>query len=175
MQSETKTALWGAVIALLLQIILAPNIVLFGAVPNFLVVYAIVVSMLLPVDGTLVLCFCLGLISDLLGYGPVGSLSLLLVIAGFAAGRAYQTFGNGQLLMSLLMLVVLTLLVNVLYAAFLIGLSSGMSFGDAFLYRALPCSLYECVLGLLAYPILSHFLVDRRATMGSDTPSLRLR
>lgn len=175
MQSETKIAVGGAIVAVLLQVILAPNIALFGAVPNFLIVYALVVSMTLPTDGMLVMCFCLGLISDLLGYGPVGSLAFLLVLSGFFAGRMYQMFGNGQMIMALITLVVFAFLTNIFYAAFLIGLTSDVSFADAFLYRALPCSLYECVLGLLVYPIMSHLLVDRRATMGSETPSLRLR
>jgi rod shape-determining protein MreD len=151
MQPEAKISIVGAVVIFILQIVVAPNIALFGIVPNLLLIYAIVVAMLLPTNSSLVLAFVCGLASDLLGFGPVGSLAFLLVVAAFA------------------------LVVNLLDALFILGASAALSPLDAFLYRALPCTLYECVLGLLIYPLMSHLLVGRAPTMGSATPSLRFR
>lgn len=46
MRSELLPVVVGAVAALLLQIVLAPNIAVFSAMPNFLVVYVLVVGVL---------------------------------------------------------------------------------------------------------------------------------
>ena len=40
----------GAVVALLLQIVVAPNIALFSAQPNFLLAYVLVVAIARPLD-----------------------------------------------------------------------------------------------------------------------------
>lgn len=38
----------GAVVAVLLQVVVAPNIALFGAMPNFVVAYALLVAIVRP-------------------------------------------------------------------------------------------------------------------------------
>ena len=57
----------GAVIAVLLQIVVAPNIALFSVQPNILLAYVLVVAIVRPADAGPVLPFALGLICDLLG------------------------------------------------------------------------------------------------------------
>ena len=74
----------------------------------------------------------------------------------------------------LLLLVVLALAVDVLFGAFLLGLSPSLSVVDAMVYRALPCALYDCVLGLLLYPLAARATGGRQAQMTSVTPD-RLR
>ena len=44
--------------------------------------------------------------------------------------------------------------------------------GEAFLYRTLPCMLYDCVIGLLLYPIAARLMVDRPRVQ-PGTPVLR--
>ena len=44
--------------------------------------------------------------------------------------------------------------------------------GEAFLYRTLPCMLYDCVIGLLLYPIAARVMVDRPRVQ-PGTPVLR--
>ncbi len=175
MQHETTIAVVGAIIAVVLQVVLAPNIAIFSAMPNFLVVYTLVLSMLMEGDSFIVFAFVLGMTSDLLGYGPVGSMAFLLIIASFAASRAFAVFGNGTVFVPLAVLMILSMLAEIFYAVFVV--TSGMTSGviDAFLYRAFPCALYDCVVGLLIYPIMSHFLVTEQATMGSATPTAHLR
>ena len=62
----------GAIIAVVLQIALAPNIALFGVVPNFIMAYVLIVSIVCPDQSGPVFAFVLGLLFDLLGTGPVG-------------------------------------------------------------------------------------------------------
>ena len=87
----------GAVVALLLQIVVAPNIALFSAQPNFLLAYVLVVAIARPLDAGPVLPFALGLVCDLLGSGPVGGYAFLFVIVSFIASRAFSVLDNDTL------------------------------------------------------------------------------
>ena len=164
MQRETRIAVVGAFVAVILQIVLAPNIAFASIVPNILIVYAIVVAMCLPASASLWIAFFMGLASDLFGFGMIGSLSFLLVIATFTASRLYGAIADGRL--------VFILAVNMLYAAFLIGASS-TSILDAFIYRALPCTVYECAIGLVLYPLMSRLLEARTHWIGTAAASLK--
>lgn len=170
MNRDSLAVAIGAAIAVLAQIIIAPNITILAAVPNFLAAYALVVAIVRPTNSSLVLAFVLGLIFDLLGSGPVGLMALLLVLATFAASRAFMVLNNDTLFMPLVILVVSMLAIEMLYAVFLIGLGYASSLVDAFLYRALPCALYDCVIALVFYPLALRFLVSG-STVGAASPS----
>ena len=122
----------GAVVALLLQIVVAPNIALFSAQPNFLLAYVLVV-----------------------------------------ASRAFSVLDNDTLFMPVTIFVVATFAAEMLYGALLIGLGLSASPVDAFLYRALPCTLYDCVVGLVLYPIIARLLASGAQDRGPRTPRLR--
>ena len=62
---------------------------------------------------------------------------------------------------------------EMLYGALLIGLGLSASPVDAFLYRALPCTLYDCVVGLVLYPIIARLLASGAQDRGPRTPRLR--
>lgn len=155
MPNERLRIAIGAVIAVLLQVLLAPAIAIYSAVPNFLIVYTLLIAMVVPDEDHYVLAFVMGLTSDLLGYGPVGALAFLLILASFAASRLHAAFANGTVFVPLIVMVVTIALVELLYAVFVIGFGAGLSVFDAFVYRALPTTLYDCVLGILLYPLLS--------------------
>ena len=151
----------GAVIAVLLQVVVAPNIALASALPNFVLAYALVLAAVRPDRTGPVLAFVLGLVFDLLGSGPVGAMAFLLVLVTFLASRAFSVLDNDTLFMPLVILVVSTLVVELFYAVFLMG--TGFSAGplDVFLYRALPCALYDCVVALVMFPLALRFLASR--------------
>lgn len=147
----------GAVIAVLLQIIVAPNIALFSAMPNFILVYVLVVAILRPQQCGYVMPFVLGLLFDLMGTGVVGAMAFLCVLATFLSSRAFLVLQNDTLFMPLATLMISSLAVEMLYGAFLLSNGMDVSALDAFVYRGLPCALYDCVVGLIAYPIAAHF------------------
>lgn len=171
MSREMKLIVIGGIVTVLLQVVIAPNIAIFQVVPNFMLVYSLVIAMLLPRDSVLVLAFALGLTSDLLGYGPVGGLAFLLTLAAFAAQRLHAVFGHDTVGAPLAILIALSLVVDILYAAFLLVLSASLSPLDAFVYRALPCALYDAVLGLILYPLASRFIQGVQPTMKPVGPS----
>ena len=162
----------GAVIAILAQIIIAPNIALFSAMPNFVVVYALLVAIVRPGASGPVLPFVLGLVFDLVSGGPVGAMAFLLVLVTFLASRAFVVLDNDTLFMPLVTFVVGALVVEVLYGAFLLALGFDASFLEVFLYRALPCALYDSVVGLILYPLATRVLAGA-APAQPGTPRLR--
>lgn len=162
----------GAAIAVLAQIIIAPNIALFSAMPNFVVVYALLVAIVRPGASGPVLPFVLGLVFDLVSGGPVGAMAFLLVLVTFLASRAFVVLDNDTLFMPLVTFVVGALVVEVLYGAFLLALGFDASFLEVFLYRALPCALYDSVVGLILYPLATRVLAGA-APAQPGTPRLR--
>lgn len=170
---ENVVILIGAIVATLLQIIVAPNIALFSATPNFMVAYALVVALVRPNDAGPVLPFVLGLISDLLGGGPVGATALLLTLASTVASRAFALLDNDTLFMPLAILVAGSLLVEVFYGVILMALGLSVGFLEAFIYRALPCALFDCIIGLILYPLLARLFAGAAQSQQPGTTRLR--
>lgn len=169
---ETVTAVIGGIIAVLLQIIVAPAIALFAAVPNFIVAFCVVRAVATPGYAGAVLPFVCGLVFDLMGGGPVGGMALVLVLVTFLASRLYTALDNDTLFMPVAILLASTVLVEVLYGIVVVASGAGVPFGEAFLYRTLPCMLYDCIIGLLMYPIAIHVMVGK--PLGQPgTPLLR--
>lgn len=162
-ERTTIIVIIGAVVAVLLQLLVAPNIVLFYATPNFMLAYVLVVAIAKPADAGIILPFVLGLFYDALGTGPLGGMALLFMLVSFIAARIFMTLDNDTLFMPLVILVIATLTVEVMYGGLLILLGLPVSPLDALLYRALPCSLHDCVFALIMYPIMVRLLRD-------DTP-----
>lgn len=169
-ERNTVVVVVGAVLVVLLQLMVAPNIVLFNAVPNFMLAYVLVVAIAKPDQAGLVLPFVLGLLYDLLGDGPVGGMALLFTLVSFVAAQIFLILDNDTLFMPLVILIVATLIVELAYGGLLILLGLPVSPLDALLYRALPCSLYDCVFALIMYPIVVRLLRDNTSFSASKLP-----
>ncbi|WP_172136673.1 rod shape-determining protein MreD [Adlercreutzia sp. ZJ473] len=161
----------GAAMAVLLQVVVAPHIALFAAVPNFMLAYALVIAVTRAQSCGLVMPFVLGLLFDLIGGGPVGACALLLVLATFLLSRASALVDNGTLFMPLAMLLVSSLAVELLYGVLLMACGMDVSPLQALVYRGLPCALYDAVIGLVMFPLVVRFVV-RRGTQQPGTPTI---
>lgn len=169
---ENVAGFIGAVVAVLLQIVVAPSIALASVVPNFIAVYCVVRAVCCPARAGVVMPLVLGLLFDLIGGGPVGAMAFVLVLVTFFASRVYEAVNNDTLFIPAAILLVSIMLVETLYAMIVVATGAGVSIADAFLYRALPCLLYDCVIGLLFYPIAARVLVEK--PLGQPgTPILR--
>lgn len=167
---ETFPVVIGAVIAVILQIIIAPAIELFAAMPNFITVYCLLVVIVRPTASGPVLPFVLGFINDLCVGTPVGSSSLALVLVCFVAARAFAVLNNDTVFIPLLVMVVAAFLIELIMGLFALSFGAATGLLDALIFRALPCGLYDCVIGLLLFPPASRFLVPP-SPMGSGTPA----
>lgn len=162
----------GAVIMVIAQIVLAPLITLFSAQPNFLLAYVLVISIICPHKIGSLLPFVLGLVYDCLGTGPFGGMAFLFVLASFIVARAFLVLDNDTLFMPLALFIVAALVVEMIYGGILIAFGLGVTPLEAFLYRAFPCALYDCVAGLVLYPLVSRFVSGGRQKRGPSTPRL---
>lgn len=176
MEGRPIIAAIGAVVALALQIVLAPNIAIMGVMPSFIIAYVVALAMLLPGLPSYLIAFCLGMFSDLLGYGPVGALPFILLIAVFSIDRAQATFGNGTLFVACIILVVFVLLVHFLHAAFMVAITSTYTVAEAFQLVAIPQGFYDCVIALLIYLAMRRVFVPSQSfSVGSGISNIRLR
>ena len=172
---ETVVLIAGGVVAFVLQTVLAPNISVLGAMPNFALVYVACAAMLRQSDAIVVVAFFLGLVTDLTSGGTVGVMAALLTLAAFIASRASALLGNETVTVSLLISIATSLAVEAIYAFFYM-VTAGVSAPDALIMRALPCALYDCAMVLIIMPLLS-FVFARTAPSHTapDSSTVRLR
>ncbi len=163
----------GAVVALLLQIIVAPNIALFSSMPNFIVAYVLIAAILRPQNASPVLPFVLGLSFDLLAGGPLGAMSFLLVLASFCASRTFAALDNDTAFIPLAIFAVGALAVETLYAVLIVATGTDVSMLDALVHRALPCTLFDCVIGFIMYPFLVRAFASASQQQQPGTTRLR--
>jgi len=156
----------GGVVALILQVALAPNAAIFGAQPNFVLVYLIAVSLFNRSDAVALLAFVLGLAFDSVSMHPFGLMAALALIATFVASRAFRLLDNDSVLVSIAVSMLCAVLVECAYAAAYVLLGADVPFGGALVGRALPCALYDCAMTLLFIPLLHHALMERSERPG---------
>ncbi len=157
-ERRTLVVIIGALLAVILQIVVAPAITVFSAQPNFMLAYVLTVSIVCPHQAGPVLPFVLGLLYDLMGTGPVGAMALLFTLASFGASRVFVVVENDTLFMSLAILAGMLFGVEMCYGLILMLMQLPVSLADVFLYRALPCALYDCIIGLLIMLVMMHVL-----------------
>lgn len=161
--------------SLALQLILTPSISIFGAMPDFVLVFVGVAAMFRPTDSTMAVGFALGMVYDLVLSGTPGVMAALLALVAFCASRASMRLGNDTLSVSLLITMASSLLVETCYALFYVA-TTDVSAADALLMRALPCALYDCAVCLIVLPVLSA-LFSRGASIHAapESSTIRLR
>lgn len=153
-----------SVIAVLLQIILAPNLQIGNAVPNFIASFVIAYVLAYAQRPHYVLAFVLGLVADLLGNSAVGLSSLCLLIVAFVEGSAGRVLRSDNLLLSVVVLLIAAFAVDLVYGLFMVG-TGVAGFSDAMLYRVLPCTLYDATIAFVWYLILMHRAAPLRVGM----------
>lgn len=151
--SERIFVIVGALVVVVLQLFVAPYLSIAGAVPNFLLAFAMAVAIARGSSAGCLLPFLLGLVYDFVGGGPVGGMALVLMVVSVAAARGFQLVDNDSLFMALVPLAIGVLIVEVAYGALVLALGYQASLADMLIYRALPCFLYDFVLGCILYLI----------------------
>lgn len=147
-----------AVVAVLLQLMLAPYIAIAGAVPNFVAVAAILVAVVRHDNFGCALPFVLGLLYDLFSGAAVGPMAFSLLLASFLAARLYEALNNDQALMALLVVAAALLLTEVLYGVLMLMLGFAGGAAGALALRALPVFVYDLVLAAVLYPLVKRLV-----------------
>ena len=162
------TAIVGAIVAILLQVVLAAHIPLFGAVPNFLVVFTMALAVTRPHGFGPVLPFVLGLFYDLFTGGPVGAMAFSLTAFSYIAATFFAAADNDTLFVPIVTLAIGVFLVDLSYAMFLLLFGYPAGFVEALTYRVLPCFVYDFVLAFVLLLVLRRSSTPR----ASGTPSI---
>ncbi|MBP3885410.1 MAG: rod shape-determining protein MreD [Olsenella sp.] len=143
-----------ALVCLVLQLALAPNIALANGRINFALVFAGVIALTQGGRVGVTAGFLAGLIFDLLGTGPVGLMSLLLAVAAYLMGVEVRNRIAEDPSGSVVVYVISAIAVSLLYnlAMFLVGEASSII--DVLFLRSLPTA----VLSIVAFLPFVYFL-----------------
>lgn len=147
----------GAVLAVFLQLALAPYIAIFSAMPNFVAVFVLVVAVSRPYSFGAVLPFVMGLLYDLVTGGPIGAMAFSLTAFSYLTARLFASLENDTLFMPLAMLALGSFLVEASYGVLvmLFGYNAGLF--EALAYRIAPCFVYDVILAVILYLFASRF------------------
>ena len=148
--------------AYVLQVSFAPQLAVFGVVPNFMFLVVVTIALTQgPVSGG-VAGFVGGLIFDLLNVGVVGPFALVLAVVGYVAGALNANlFAEGWLL-PVTVVAVASLATEVSYGLILAVLGTGPRFWDGLLTVMLPSVIYHTALAVIVYPLLARLLRTER-------------
>ena len=147
----------GAVLAVILQIALAPYIAVFSAAPNFIAVFTLVVAVSRPHAFGAVLPFALGLLYDLVTGGPVGVMAFSLTAFSYLIARLFASLENDTLFMPIAMMALGLFLVELSYGMFLMLFGYNAGLLEALAYRVAPCFVYDMVIAVILYLLTTRF------------------
>lgn len=159
----------GAVVALLLQIAVAPFISLGLTTPNFLVAWCAACALSEPSDPPYLSAFLLGIAFDFAGGGPVGAMAFCLLVVTFAVTRVFMVVSNDTVFMTVAFICLAVFATELLYGLIVAAVVPEIPVGGALLYRSLPISLYSFVVALVLYPVAA-FLQNRLVAQSADLP-----
>ncbi|MDO4501652.1 MAG: rod shape-determining protein MreD [Coriobacteriia bacterium] len=170
---ENAFIIIGAVVVTLLQLVVAPYVKVFNAMPNFMAAYAIVVAVVRPRSTrTVILSFAMGLLYNLFVGGVVGSLSVVLILVATGASLSMRTLANDTHFQPLAIMAVSMVVVELAYLVVLLASGLGLGFGQALLFRALPCAVYDVVVGAILYMAMSRLATSNERLQPNHGPTL---
>lgn len=171
MTTDRITTIIGAVAAFLLQVLLAPHIAVFPAVPDFMAAYCLAVVIARSGAGVPALPFVMGLAYDLVSGGPVGAMAFSLTAVSALGAWMHRRADNDTAFMAIAVLAASVLLVELAYGLFFLLFGYAAGFADALAYRILPCFLYDLALALVLYLVAVRFL-NRDTVLRSEIKQL---
>ena len=145
----------GIIVAVLLQVLLAPLIQIGAAVPNFVLSYVIALAFAGRGETNYLIAFFGGLAYDLLGIGPVGSMALVCVFAMFACSSILRIVHSDSILVQFVLIAIACLVCEAFYGILMMACGIDVSLLDALVLRMIPCALYDMVIAILAFIVTS--------------------
>lgn len=142
---ETRDTIVLAVLCLVLQLALAPNVALGSGHPNFALIFSACVAM--QVGGTrgVVAGFVSGLLFDLSSTTPIGLMAFCLTVASFCLGLEQRNRMAGDLGSAMGLFCAATLGVSLVYHLAMLLVGQASSIIDVVIFRALPAALLTVV------------------------------
>ena len=155
---SSRTFVIAAIVCVLLQAGLAPQISIAGGRVNFMIIL-VCISVFSGDPTRAVVCgFCSGLFYDLSAAVPVGVMSLLLTVGSFALVHCAAGQTGGAPSARGITVGAFALVINVIYSIILLFMGLETSFVVAIFGHALPSSILT---GLVAIPFLMSGVVPQ--------------
>ena len=142
-----------ALIALVLQLGIAPAITIGQGHPNFAFVFAAVVALSIGGQTGVLVSFVAGLLVDLSSTGPIGLSALLFSIACYILGMEVRDRIAEEPSMTLIPFAVAALCVSLFYAIAMLLVGESESLLEAIVFRALPSTLLT-ILGYVPFLLI---------------------
>ncbi len=151
-----------AIVVVLLQAVAAPYLEIGYAMPNFALALAVAYPLACRDPHVIIMPFCVGLIFDLLGSGPVGAFAFLCLLSSLLAAQLAERLDNDTIFIPLAVLCATILLAQILYAIFYVACGWDVGLGEALLWRSLPGWLYDTVIAVILYLILRSIMARQQ-------------
>jgi len=172
-QANMGVTIITVLLAVVLQLVLAPALTLFGVVPNFMLVAAVFTAMRNgPVRATVV-GFILGLTLDLCSLGPFGAMTLVFTLLSYAVSTLNKGGLAGNVVIDIIImfaaLIMGELLVSVIYAI----TGANPDFFLSLAQLVLPAIVYDTMIGCIVLIIFNQAQGGRSKSFGSRAGSGR--
>ncbi|MBM6675182.1 rod shape-determining protein MreD [Olsenella uli] len=142
---ESRTTVVMAVLCLVFQLTLAPNVALGNGRANFALVFTVCYALFSGRGGAPVAGFLAGLLFDLSSTGPIGLMAFCLTVAGALLGMSARERLAGDLASSVVHAAAVSLGVSVVYHLAMLLVGQASSLVDVLFLRALPTALLTVV------------------------------
>lgn len=138
------------IVAAVLQLVIAPQLALFGGRINFMLVLTAVLAVSGDIRTLAYIGFFAGLFYDLTTVAPIGLMALLLTVAGYLTAALSRGITLGASMESLRMAGVAVLAVNVVYAVALFAMGSETNLLVALGVHGLASTVLDLLVAFLA-------------------------
>lgn len=161
--SPRWTTAGALLVALVLQVMIAPHLAIFGVTPNLLLLVVITLAFVEGSSAGASTGFVAGLLMDLLSTGPIGAWALVMTVTGYLSGSLKRNLFAEGWLAPVTVGIVAALVADLAYLIVVTVIGVGPAFWGALGRLVLPRAVYNAVLVMLAYPWLARFLRTDRS------------
>ena len=156
---EVRTTVALAIVCLVLQLALAPNLGIGNGRINFALVFAGCLALFPCAKHPVPVAFAAGILFDLSSTGPIGLMGFCLTLASFALGLVARGRGALDLSSSVPLFTATVLAVSIVYNLAMLLTGDSSSIVDSLFLRALPTTL----LTVIAFLPFAYYLGRVRA------------
>lgn len=162
-----------ALICLLIQIAIAPNIALGNGRANMALVFSGLVSLMVGGKLAVICGFLAGFVFDLSTTGPIGLMSFLLTVGSFVLGIEVRNRLADDFRGSMTTFTIYAAIVSLLYHAAMFLVGDAASLIDVVFYRTLPTLLLTVLAFAPFSSVISHATGSALSLGGKPSKSAR--
>lgn len=161
-RAMTSFTIIGSILAILLQLMLAPSVAILGIAPNFLLCFVLVNAMFSHEIRATLVGFILGLAYDLIALGALGSMTIVFILIAYGVSSLNKEAISISWTVQSFFFLICVFIGELLYAAILSIIGYDSNFLASIGLRVVPITLYSGLIGLVVFFVMSRFNKKRR-------------